>query len=79
MCDDSGTAAEAFASTPREAAGTAVDPIALAPVDEITITTLVDNSYDALMGDTGPARRTAMGGCRRWRHSSSRGAAPRRA
>ena len=41
--------------------GTAVDPIALAPVDEITITTLVDNSYDALMGDTGPARRTGMG------------------
>jgi 7,8-dihydropterin-6-yl-methyl-4-(beta-D-ribofuranosyl)aminobenzene 5'-phosphate synthase len=61
MCDDGGTAAEGLASKPREAAGAAVDPIALAPVDEITITTLVDNSYDALMGDTGPARRTAMG------------------
>lgn len=37
-----------------------MDPIALEPVDEITITTLVDNSYDALMGDVGPARRTGM-------------------
>jgi 7,8-dihydropterin-6-yl-methyl-4-(beta-D-ribofuranosyl)aminobenzene 5'-phosphate synthase len=61
MCDDSGTAAEALASAPRQAAGTAVDPIALEPVDELTITTLVDNSYDALMGDTGPAHRTGMG------------------
>jgi 7,8-dihydropterin-6-yl-methyl-4-(beta-D-ribofuranosyl)aminobenzene 5'-phosphate synthase len=61
MCEDGGTAAEASASTPREAAGTAVDPITLEPVDEITITTLVDNSYDALMGDVGPARRTGMG------------------
>ena len=61
MCDDTGTGAEALATTPREAAGTAVDPIALAPVDEITITTLVDNSYDALMGDTGPARRIGLG------------------
>jgi 7,8-dihydropterin-6-yl-methyl-4-(beta-D-ribofuranosyl)aminobenzene 5'-phosphate synthase len=61
MCDDAGTHAEALAATPRGAAGTAVDPIALAPVDQITITTLVDNSYDALMGDTGPARRVGMG------------------
>ncbi|MDG5483230.1 MBL fold metallo-hydrolase [Mycolicibacterium gadium] len=61
MCDDGGTTAEAIASTPRLAEGTAVDPIALEPVDEITITTLVDNSYDALMGDVGPARRRGMG------------------
>ncbi len=27
------------------------------PVDEVVITTLVDNSYDALMADVGPARR----------------------
>jgi len=26
-------------------------------VDEVVVTTLVDNSYDALMGSTGPARR----------------------
>ena len=57
--------------------GTAVDPIALAPVDEITITTLVDNSYDALMGDTGPARRTGWAGCPLSRLRSSRTGAPR--
>ena len=34
-----------------------MDPIALEPVDEVVITTLVDNSYDALMADVGPARR----------------------
>lgn len=61
MCNESGSAQEAFAATPRQAPGPAVDPIALAPVDEIVITTLVDNSYDALMGDTGPARRIGMG------------------
>ena len=61
MCEDSGTPAEAFTSTPREATGPAVDPITLAPVDEVTVTTLVDNSYDALMGDVGPARRFGMG------------------
>ena len=30
------------------------------PVDELTITSLVDNSYDGLMVDMGPARRAAM-------------------
>ncbi|MEU7763970.1 MBL fold metallo-hydrolase [Nocardia sp. NPDC049190] len=42
---------------PARGAGTAVDPIVLEPVDEVVVTTLVDNSYDALMGDVGPARR----------------------
>ncbi|MDT7662195.1 MAG: hypothetical protein QOD04_1751, partial [Pseudonocardiales bacterium] len=32
----------------RPAPGAAVDPIALEPVDEVRITTLVDNSFDAL-------------------------------
>ena len=57
MCDGGGTSTEVAATLPRPAEGTAVDPIALEPVDEVVITTLVDNSYDALMGDTGPARR----------------------
>jgi len=35
-----------------------MDRIALEPVDEVVITTLMDNSYDALMGDTGSAHRT---------------------
>jgi 7,8-dihydropterin-6-yl-methyl-4-(beta-D-ribofuranosyl)aminobenzene 5'-phosphate synthase len=45
---------------PRAVEGDAVDPIALEPVDEVTITTLVDNSYDGLMADMGPARRAPM-------------------
>jgi 7,8-dihydropterin-6-yl-methyl-4-(beta-D-ribofuranosyl)aminobenzene 5'-phosphate synthase len=45
---------------PREIEGEAVDPIALEPVDELTVTSLVDNSYDGLMVDMGPARRAAM-------------------
>ena len=45
---------------PREIEGEAVDPIDLEPVDELTVTSLVDNSYDGLMVDMGPARRAAM-------------------
>jgi 7,8-dihydropterin-6-yl-methyl-4-(beta-D-ribofuranosyl)aminobenzene 5'-phosphate synthase len=57
MCDGSGTPTEVAAALPRPAESTAADPIALKPVDEVIVTTLMDNSYDALMGDTGPARR----------------------
>ncbi len=61
MCDDGGALLDDVAvSAPRRAEGLAVDPIALEPVDEVVITTLVDNSYDALMGDTGAARRTPL-------------------
>ena len=38
-------------ATPRHAPGEAVDPIALAPVDSVSITTLVDNVYDGLLTD----------------------------
>ena len=62
MCDGGGTSTEVAVTLPRPAEGTAVDPIALEPVDEVVITTLVDNSYDALMGDTGPARRAPFPG-----------------
>jgi 7,8-dihydropterin-6-yl-methyl-4-(beta-D-ribofuranosyl)aminobenzene 5'-phosphate synthase len=51
---------EARLAAPRAVEGEAVDPIALDPVDELRITTLVDNSYDGLMVDMGPARRTPM-------------------
>jgi 7,8-dihydropterin-6-yl-methyl-4-(beta-D-ribofuranosyl)aminobenzene 5'-phosphate synthase len=44
------------AAVPRAAPGPAVDPIALEPVDEIRVTTLVDNVYDALL--TGDERTT---------------------
>jgi 7,8-dihydropterin-6-yl-methyl-4-(beta-D-ribofuranosyl)aminobenzene 5'-phosphate synthase len=52
--------AEAGAAAPRPAVGDAVDPIGLAPVDEVTITTLVDNSYDALATDAPGVRRTGL-------------------
>ncbi|MDN5914121.1 MAG: MBL fold metallo-hydrolase [Pseudonocardia sp.] len=63
MCNDAGhPGAEALAlAAPRSAAGRAVDPIALDPVDEIEITVLSDNSYDALLGGTGVATRAGLG------------------
>lgn len=57
MCETDGAPEVVAASAPRRADGPAVDPIALEPVDEVVVTTLMDNSYDALMGDTGPAHR----------------------
>jgi 7,8-dihydropterin-6-yl-methyl-4-(beta-D-ribofuranosyl)aminobenzene 5'-phosphate synthase len=36
---------------PRAAQGPAVDPIELEPVDEVRVTTLVDNSYDTFLPD----------------------------
>jgi 7,8-dihydropterin-6-yl-methyl-4-(beta-D-ribofuranosyl)aminobenzene 5'-phosphate synthase len=63
VCDstDYGHGSEASAALmPRAVEGDAVDPIALEPVDELTVTTLVDNSYDGLMGDMGAARRAPM-------------------
>jgi 7,8-dihydropterin-6-yl-methyl-4-(beta-D-ribofuranosyl)aminobenzene 5'-phosphate synthase len=52
---------EVSLAMPRAAEGEAVDPIGLEPVDEVVITTLVDNSYDGLLVDMGPARRATMG------------------
>lgn len=60
MCESSSTDAEVARSLPRPAHGSAVDPISLEPVDEVIITMLMDNSYDALMGDVGPARRAPL-------------------
>ena len=59
MCGDGATGhgGDIRAAAPREAPGAAVDPIMLEPVDEIIVVTLMDNSFDALMGDVGPARR----------------------
>lgn len=50
MCDEAGSAHDIRTAMPRPVAGSAADPITLAPVDEIVITTLVDNVYDALLG-----------------------------
>jgi 7,8-dihydropterin-6-yl-methyl-4-(beta-D-ribofuranosyl)aminobenzene 5'-phosphate synthase len=61
MCEtDSGD--HAGTSAPRPAPGTAVDPITLEPVDEVVVVSLVDNSFDALLADDGPARRATFYG-----------------
>lgn len=49
MCDGGGDRAAAIRSVPRPAPGAAVDPITLTPVDEVAVTVLVDNVYDALV------------------------------
>jgi 7,8-dihydropterin-6-yl-methyl-4-(beta-D-ribofuranosyl)aminobenzene 5'-phosphate synthase len=64
MCTDGDSHGEVHGEVthgmPRPVEGPAVDPIALAPVDEVVVTTLVDNSYDGLMPDMGPAKRRRM-------------------
>jgi 7,8-dihydropterin-6-yl-methyl-4-(beta-D-ribofuranosyl)aminobenzene 5'-phosphate synthase len=57
MCDESATAEDVRAAAPAEATGRAVDPITLTPVDEVVVTTLVDNTYDALLGGGGAITR----------------------
>jgi 7,8-dihydropterin-6-yl-methyl-4-(beta-D-ribofuranosyl)aminobenzene 5'-phosphate synthase len=60
MCDETADTQEVFASAPRPAPGGAVDPIALEPVDEIEITTLVDNVFDGLLAGDERVRRTGF-------------------
>lgn len=52
----SGTGEDVRGALPRAAPGPAVDPVSLEPVDEVVVTTLVDNTYDALL--TGDDRTT---------------------
>ncbi|MBO2446018.1 MBL fold metallo-hydrolase [Actinomadura barringtoniae] len=61
MCDTAGGISEVVESMPRPAHGTAVDPIALEPVDQVEIVTLVDNVFDALLAGDERVRRTAFG------------------
>src|ERR1700722_12131625 len=61
MCNDAADPREVVTSTPRPAPGPAVDPIALEPVDEIEITTLVDNVFDTLLPDQPSVRRAGWG------------------
>ena len=56
-----GHGGEVGTAAPRVIEGDAVDPVAIEPFDEVMITALVDNSYDGLLTDMGPARRAAMG------------------
>jgi 7,8-dihydropterin-6-yl-methyl-4-(beta-D-ribofuranosyl)aminobenzene 5'-phosphate synthase len=50
VCEESATAENLRAATPHPVPGSAVDPSTLTPVDEVVVTTLVDNVYDALLG-----------------------------
>ena len=62
MCDDGGAALDdVAAAAPRSAEGDAVDPIALEPVDEVVITTLVDNVFDGLLAGGPGVQRVALG------------------
>src|SRR3954466_9806094 len=49
MCDGGSAGGAVRAATPRPAPGPAVDPIGLEPVDEVVVTTLVDNVFDGLL------------------------------
>lgn len=58
MCDGgSAHGSEVSRSVPRPAPGAGVDPITLVPVDEVLVTTLVDNVYDALLTGDERTRR----------------------
>jgi 7,8-dihydropterin-6-yl-methyl-4-(beta-D-ribofuranosyl)aminobenzene 5'-phosphate synthase len=62
MCEGTaGTRVEAGLVAPRPALGDAVDPITLEPVDEVVVTTLVDNVYDALLPDDEQTTRVSFG------------------
>lgn len=56
-----GDAQGARAAAPAPAPGPATDPITLAPVDEVTITTLVDNTFDGLLTPTEGVERVGLG------------------
>jgi 7,8-dihydropterin-6-yl-methyl-4-(beta-D-ribofuranosyl)aminobenzene 5'-phosphate synthase len=60
MCETGTDPHEVLSSAPREAAGKAVDPIALEPVDAVEIVTLVDNVFDALLSGDERTRRSSF-------------------
>ena len=61
MCEAPTDPRQAAMAVPRPAAGTAVDPVDLEPVDEIVVTTLVDNVFDALLAGDERTTRTPLG------------------
>lgn len=62
MCDDHARpAAEAARSAPRAAEGPAVEPVTLPVADEVTVTTMVDNTFDALLPSADGITRASMG------------------
>jgi 7,8-dihydropterin-6-yl-methyl-4-(beta-D-ribofuranosyl)aminobenzene 5'-phosphate synthase len=62
MCDGHvHSAVEPAWSAPRAAEGPAVDPVTLPEADEVTITTMVDNTFDALLASADGIARPSMG------------------
>lgn len=62
MCERArGTGSEAALVAPRPALGVAIDPVELAPVDQVVVTTLVDNVYDALLPGDDRVTRASFG------------------
>jgi 7,8-dihydropterin-6-yl-methyl-4-(beta-D-ribofuranosyl)aminobenzene 5'-phosphate synthase len=61
MCDAHEDSAGAAWSAPRAAEGPAVDPVTLPAVDEVTVTTMVDNTFDALLAPADGVTRAPMG------------------
>lgn len=62
MCDTAhASAADASRSAPHPVRGSAVDPIALETVDEVHITILMDNTFDALLVGDMHTTRTGFG------------------
>ena len=73
MCDEhEHSAAGAAWSAPRVAEGPAVDPVTLPEVDEVTVTTMVDNTFDALLASADGVSPDA-GGRRAGRRTAVRG------
>lgn len=58
MCATDGSP---LGSLPRPAEGEAVDPIGLEPVDSVTVTTLMDNAFDALLPPSEGVERVSFG------------------
>jgi 7,8-dihydropterin-6-yl-methyl-4-(beta-D-ribofuranosyl)aminobenzene 5'-phosphate synthase len=62
MCEaTAGSELDAELVAPRPALGEAIDPIGLEPVDEVVVTTLVDNVYDALLPGDERTTRASFG------------------
>ena len=61
MCDDTTGHVEASFGSPRQAPGPAADPIHLEAVDEVSVTVLVDNFYDALVESAPGVKRPGFG------------------
>lgn len=61
MCASDTDVSGALSSVPRPVTGSAIDPIRLEPVDELRVTTLVDNVFDALLAGEERVQRVSFG------------------